>query len=343
MGGLPQDAPDFTPAWLSEVMGREVTDVELLGRTVATNLHLRLGLRYGQAGAGPPTVFVKLAPLDPVHREAIGASGMGGREARFYAEAASQVPLRVPRSWFAATEADGSFLLVLEDLAATGCEVSDGTWGIPADLATGALEDLARFHVQYEHGGVPGWASEPRATGGDFTLRTLRYVLDRFRDLLSADYVEVGELYLAHHQALEALWDAGPRTFAHGDAHIGNVFVDGQRVGFFDWGLSNVCGPMRDVSYFLAMAVEPDAADAHPALVRHYLDARRAAGGTEIGFDEAWLAHRRNAGYTVIASFLGLVPPYDTEETRPFATMFRERSMAALEHLESVPVLRAAR
>jgi hypothetical protein len=346
MGGLPQDEPDFTPEWLSEVLGTDVTGVEVLGRTLATNLHLRLGLRHESPDA-PTTIFVKLPPVDPAHRVAIGATGMGEREARFYAELAPSVPLRVPRTWFAATEADGSFVLLLEDLSVTGCRISDGTWGVPGDLAAGALEDLARFHVRFEddqrRAAVERWTGSAPGEGSEFALRTLRHVLDQFADVLTPDYVEVGELYLAHHRELEALWGAGPRTVAHGDAHIGNVFVDGDRVGFLDWGLCKVSGPMRDVSYFLTMAVDPeDRRRMQEDLLRHYLDVRRSLGGAEIGFDEAWRSHRVHAGYTVIASFLGLVPPYDTEETRPFSTMFRERSYLALEDLGAVDALREA-
>ena len=66
------------------------------------------------------------------------------------------------------------------------------------------------------------------------------------------------------------------------------------------------------------------------------------SGGAELTFDDAWHQHRLLGGYTVIATFLGLVPPYDTPAVRPFATAFRERSMAALVALDTVPALRDA-
>lgn len=37
--------------------------------------------------------------------------------------------------------------------------------------------------------------------------------------------------------------------------HIGNLFIDGARVGFLDWGVGNVNTPIRDVSYLLTMAM----------------------------------------------------------------------------------------
>jgi hypothetical protein len=70
--------------------------------------------------AGPTSLFVKLASPDPAHREMIGASAMGEREARFYVDVAPSVDLRVPRAYYAASADDGSFALLLEDLAAGG-------------------------------------------------------------------------------------------------------------------------------------------------------------------------------------------------------------------------------
>jgi hypothetical protein len=44
----------------------------------------------------------------------------------------------------------------------------------------------------------------------------------------------------------------------------------------------------------------------------------------------------------VIASFLSLVPPYDTEARRLFTSNFRARAMAAIDELDSVAALREA-
>ena len=93
-------ASDLSPAWLSDVLGADVADVEILDHAFATNQRVRIGLSYTSAGAGPASLFVKLAPLDPAHRAMIGASGMGEREAEFYNDVAPTVNLRVPRSLF---------------------------------------------------------------------------------------------------------------------------------------------------------------------------------------------------------------------------------------------------
>src|SRR5262245_48720437 len=150
MPKIPTTASDLSAAaWLSEVLGTEVVDVQILDHAFATNQRVRIGLTYASEGPGPASLFVKLAPLDPAHRAMIGASGMGEREVQFYADVASSVNLRVPRSYFAATDADGNFALILEDLSAVGCAFSDGEWGVSSDAAAGALEELALFHARF--------------------------------------------------------------------------------------------------------------------------------------------------------------------------------------------------
>jgi aminoglycoside phosphotransferase (APT) family kinase protein len=319
--------------------------VEVLDATERTNHHLRLGLAYDVQAGAPDTLFCKLPPLDPEHRARIGAAGMGNREVRVYAEIAPALSMRVPACHFAAADADGTFLMLLEDLVARGAQISDGSWAVPGKFARAAVADLADLHVRYEDparlASVAAWATALRSKPAEFILRTLRHVLDHCRDRLSDAYLAVVELYIDHYERIDAAWDAGPQTLIHGDAHIGNLFLDGDRVGFLDWGMARIGPPMRDLSFFLTMGLESDdRRRGERDLVQHYLDVRRAIGGRPIAFDDAWLAHRIHAAYTVIASFLSLVPPYNTEARRMFTSNFRARAMAALDDLDAVGALR---
>ena len=344
---VPVDATDLSPAWLSEAIDADVVDVEVFDRAVATNQRLRIGLTYSTPGAGPPSLFVKLLPLDPAHREMIGASGMGEREVQFYGDVAPSVDLRVPLAFWAEAGDDGGFVLLLEDLAAAGCVFPDPVRGVSADAAAGALEDLARFHGRFAdpavRAAVAPWLSVPRVRRTDLTAQRLRAVLDANRDALTPDYVTVGELYVEHHARIDKLWNSGPQTYIHGDTHIGNVFLDGPRVGFLDWGLSRVSTPLRDVSYFLTMSVDPDERRrSERDLLRLYLDALRAAGGTDIAFDEAWSVHRVQAGYTVVATFLAFMPSYATGDGQGLGVALRTRSEMALEDLDVAEAMRVA-
>jgi hypothetical protein len=351
MQPLPLDSAGITTSWLTGALsarhpGVRVASVEVLHERGSTNHHVRLGITYDERAGLPDTMFAKMAPLDPAHRIAIGATGMGTREARFYDELAPSLTMRIPTSYFAGSGDDGAFIMLLEDLQETGASMSDGTWGIPADLAAGALSDLAHLHVGFEDAGrlaaVRPWVTATPAMSSEFTKPLLRQVIDQNADVLSEAYIAVAEMYIADSDALIALWEHGPQTLIHGDTHIGNLFIDDGRVGFLDWGLLNISTPMRDVSYFLTMSMLADERRKHERdLLQHYLDIRRSLGGSEISADDAWQAHRVHTAYTVLASFLSLVPPYNGEDQKEFSDAFRNRAITALDDLETVPALKS--
>ena len=348
MKTLPTDAADLTPAFLSEALGTEVTDVTLLDHAFATNQRARIGLTYASDGAGPATLFVKLAPLDPVHREMIGATGMGEREAQFYADVAPTVNLLVPRCYFGASNDANAFVLLLEDLGARGCRfASNGEWGVSADAGAVALEQLAQFHARFEDAAerdkVAPWHVTDRPSMSEATSGLMRYVLDENAGKLSENYTAIGELYVEHHAWFDHIWHAGPATYIHGDTHIGNVYLDDGRVGFLDWGLSRVSTHLRDVSYFMTMSIDVDERRANEReLLQGYLDALRAAGGVDISFDDAWAAHRLHASYTVVATFLAYMPSYAASDGVGLGNALLARSDAALDDLAVVEAVRAA-
>ena len=347
MTTLPAGTADLTPQWLSGVLGARVAAVEVLAHAFATNQRARIGLSYEEPGAGPDSLFVKLAPLDEGHRKMIGAIGMGAREVQFFSDVAGTLDLLVPRCAYARAEGD-LFVLLLEDLAARGCRFSDGSWGIRADAAARALEDLARFHARFgepaaRDAAAPWLRAPDRGPVSAATAPLMRMVLDRNRERLSPAYRAIGELYVDHHAWFHELWNAGPQTYVHGDLHIGNVFLDEGRVGFIDWGLSRTSTYLRDVSYFLTMSVDVEERRANErALLRTYLGALRRAGGARIGFDDAWKAHRLHASYTVVATFLAFMPSYASGDGVGLGNALLARAEAALEDLDVVAAVRAA-
>ena len=353
--GWPTTADDVTPEWLTAALaerhpGTEVESVEVVERNEVTNAHARLRMTYARTGdapdVAPDAMFCKLPPNDD-RRQQIIATGMGHREARFYAQLAPSVAMRVPAAHVARTDDDGHFALLLEDLVTTGCDVSDGTWGIPVDSAAGAIEDLAALHVRFDdparRAAEAPWVHVSRPTS-DYAAGMLREGIDHHRDRLTDSFVDIAEIYIAHHDELQRLWHEGPHTVIHGDTHIGNLFLDEGRVGFLDWGIINVNTPMRDISYLLTMAMSIDDRRAHERdLLRFYLELRRAAGVTEITFDEAWRAHRIHAAYNVTASCQVVRFPTDISESRRvFADHFLERAQASLDDLEARAALRDA-
>jgi hypothetical protein len=353
MDRVPATPDAIDAAWLGEALsprhpGVRVAAVSVVERSEATNHHARLRIRYDEAAGAPERMFCKLLPLDPARREAIARTGMGRREALFYERLAPTVALRVPAVYVARhDDRDGRFVLLIEDLAATGCTVSDGPTGVTPDSAAGALGDLAGLHLRFEdparREAEAGWVPEP-LHDPSYAATMLRHGLDRHRDRLGSEFAEIAELYIGRADALHALWQEGARTVIHGDPHIGNLFDDHGRTGFLDWGIVSTGTPLRDVSYFLCMALTIDDRRRHERdLIRHYLDARAARGGPAIAFDEAWRAHRIHAAYTVVASCqIVTFPERQSERRRVFADAFLARAEAAVADLEATAALREA-
>ena len=352
--GFPTTADEVDPAWLTDALaerhpGVEVAAVEVLERHDLTNAHARLAVRYADPGraaaSGAPTVaFCKLAPTDD-RRDAILATGMGLREARFYRGLADRVELPVPRAHVARHDDDtGLFALVLEDLVTAGAQVSDGTWGIPADAVAPAFEALARLHARFADADLrqreAAWVPV-LGPGSDYGKVMLRYGIEHHRERLTDAFVAVAGAYCDRTAELHALWQEGPRTVIHGDPHLGNLYLTDGRLGFLDWGIVNAGPPLRDIGYLMTMAMDVDERRAHERdLLRVYIDALAAEGGPSLIFDEAWRMHRLHAAYTVPASCQVVTFPEGMSEARRvFSDAFLARCQACLEDLEVLEAL----
>lgn len=348
---LPEDlTPDAVSALLaSRHPGAVVSAVHVTDVREVTNTHVRVALEYTTDVGLPSTMFVKMVPRDPVRRLQIARTGMGRREVRFYEDLAPRLGFRVPKVFgSAADDGDGSFVLCMEDLAATGCTVSDGTVGVTADGAAVALTELAGLHARYEDPGrraveVP-WVPMP-TRGSPYAVTMLGDALARHPERLSPDFRAIAEIYVAHGDALQDRWHGDHDTVIHGDPHIGNLFDDHGRVGFLDWGIVHVGSAMRDVSYFMTMGMDPGERRAHERdLLAHYLDARASLGASAWSFADAWAAHRRHAAYCVVASCQVVTfPEAVTEARRIFAEAFLARAEAAIADLDALDALRGGR
>ena len=348
---LPADPAELSPQWLSRALsqqlpGTHVASVEVLEVRHGTNSNARLQVHYEDPSELPESFFLKLPPLDPARREMVNRTGMGRREALFYQTLAKRVPMRVPRPFFAGyDESSGAFALLLEDLEQTSCTIPDAATGLDFDQAKGVMLDFAALHARYQDDAIrrreADWITR-LARGSDFGTSMLQVGLDRHRDRLTDAFAELAELYIVRQSDFEELWDQGATTVLHGDGHIGNLFLDGARVGFLDWGMMHLGNPLRDVGFFLVMALSPETRRKHEAeLIRHYLAARQGAGGSAISFDEAWRLYRLHGAYAVPASCsIVLFPRRRSPEDARLAEAFLARAECAIEDLDCRNALR---
>lgn len=340
---LPVEVEDLTTDWFSSVLGVDVTSVEVLDRSSGTTGRARVVLT-GERGV-PSTVFVKLPPFDERQRKFVTSVGMGVAEARFYRDLAVEVPVRVPRTWFADTDDGDGYVMVLEDLVASGCRFPRPDDADIAHRALDIVEQLAPMHAtfwessRFEPGGDLEWLHVRGTATGAGGRRFLEQARDLLGDRMGPEFVRIADLCVARTEDISELLRPGTGTLVHGDSHLGNLFVDvDDRTGFLDWAVLCRAPGMRDVSYVLCNSVPVEVRAANErALIARYGDLL-AADGIELDPDVAWDQHRLYAVYAWIAaaSTAGMGAKWQAIEVGLAGT---ERATAACEQLHTVDLL----
>ena len=123
---------DLDAASLSQIMGRAVTSVSVIGGDAGTSSRARLAL----TGDGvPDSVFVKMAAETAATRLMGEVGILGETETRFYQELSPELT-GVPKSYGSAFDpVTGRFVIVLEDLAVDACEFPDTLHPLTTDQA----------------------------------------------------------------------------------------------------------------------------------------------------------------------------------------------------------------
>ncbi len=134
------------------------------------------------------------------------------------------------------------------------------------------------------------------------------------------------------------LFGAGPGTLVHGDAHIGNLFVDGDRTGFLDWAVVCRAPGMRDVAYTMCNSVPRPVREAiEHEIVADYCD-RLAAAGVTLDPGVAWDQYRLFAvqSWASTTATVGVGSRWQPIEISLAGT---RRATAACAHVDSLGLL----
>ncbi|CAN5532228.1 phosphotransferase [soil metagenome] len=305
---IPAVVDDLQPSWFSEVLGHSVTAVDVLDAHSGTTGRARVGLT-GSSGL-PGSVFVKLQPFSDEQRTFLRKVGLGVAEARLYEAVGSELPVRIPRIWHSACDpADGSFVMVLEDLTASGCRFPAQGDPDMLEVATSLMDELALLHATYRGSDLP-WLTPPdgmRRKPSDAELATRRtyfiqLALDKFGDEMGLAFRALAEFYIDRSGDVIGLFGQGEQTLIHGDDHSGNLFVDGGRTGLYDWAVASRAPGVRDVAYFLcnSLTVETRRAEQDSLLARYRN--RLAARGWMLDADTVAQQYRLFSIYSWIAA-----------------------------------------
>jgi aminoglycoside phosphotransferase (APT) family kinase protein len=294
----------LSPEWLTAVMQETYPGVEVSGVTILDELttlatKLRFGVHYTNApGDPPPSLFMKGFFDDGAQRAWIGEP-----EARFFAELAPMLDIRMPRAVYAAVdERNHHGLVILHDLVAEGAQFLTALSPYSPDQVDATLAELAKLHAgSWDSPNLAaGWLEPEVWKFTDYRpMAEVQQLLDGERGVpLPDDIKDAGRLRNSVIEVFAVTADAR-RCLIHGDAHAGNLYLDRDgNPGICDWQIVRRGHWSFDVAYHLATALEvPAREQSEEALIRNYLDRMRGHGIEMPVWDEAWEAYRRALVY----------------------------------------------
>lgn len=303
-GALPANVEELTPAWFTTVLekrfpGLQVHEARLVQRINGASSKLRMALS-GNRDDLPATVIVK-AGFEP-HSAALAA--MHRNETHAYRDLLSTVKVNVPRCFYAGEDAEGKALVILEDLALRNARFLDLQQPIGFDLAARFLDGLACLHARWWEAPTLatrfGWAdtSDTMQQSHYFDLLLDPSQFEKYatapRGAALPKSLLAPERIAKAHAVLTRLHGTMPLTVVHGDAHLGNLYVDADgKPAFLDWQPRRAPWVL-DVAYFIIAALDlVDRRRWETALLQYYLSRLTAYGVEPPSFDEAFDAYRR--------------------------------------------------
>ncbi len=317
----------LSPEWLSVALDRRFPGIRVLSvatthvtSRVSTNAQFHIECD-GDLPAGLPAELCIKGYFTDCSDTALQSRAAGEPEANFYGELAGGLGVRTLPCFYAEVDpVTHHGVVITEDVAAQGAVFLDALSPYSVDEAALSLEQFAILHGRM-------WASaelskswlDPRLEH-TFRARGLKEIRGNFDGVIGAgvpEEVKDAERLVEMVRRLAAsLPAAEPRCLLHGDAHVGNIFLDGAaRPSLLDWQLVQRGPWFVDVGYHIGCAVGvEERRQSERDLLAHYLDRLKAEGGQSPSWDEAWrsIAIGMVYGFFLWAITLKVRPPVTT-------------------------------
>lgn len=315
--GRLRDAASVDAAWLTAALhsggvglGREILSFD--ARSIGTGQvgeNVRYELVWSEApadtaGSVPSSVVAKFPSTSAVSRSTAVQVDTYRREVGFYRDIQSRVAMRTPTIHHLGWDPDThDFVLVMEDIRAA--EQGDQIEGCSVDRALAVIDEAVGLHAPTWGAVEPlaelDWLSFPSAERvGQMEMLfalTLPGFLDRYRDRLTRDEIEIGRRVVDGYAALSGLVSAWAERHdawcvTHADYRLDNILFGvtdaAPSVTVVDWQTVAVGIGPSDIAYFLGAGLVPDDRRSHEhELVRRYAAGLRSHG-VEIDDVAAW-------------------------------------------------------
>lgn len=288
----------LSPTWLTSALRLRYPGIEVhrvkagpIVDRVSTNARFTVECVDGV----PPDLSPNLCIKGYFNEQGRETRAAGEPEACFYRDLAASSDVRTLRSVYADfDERTRHGVVITEDIVAQGGEFLDADSPFTPDQVAESLGQFARLHAatwgnaHWEH---QQWLA-PRLTGAlrAFGVEEITARIDRNfngpngrrvpHDLRDAP--RLVEAYQRLVDALAAEYSSADWCVIHGDAHVGNLYLDGsRRPSLVDWQLVQRGMWYMDVGTHIATALTvEDRRRSEDDLLAHYLD-RLASHGVE--------------------------------------------------------------
>ena len=235
---------------------------------------LRLGYSKAVAADAPATLFVKF-------------SNRAEREIQFYQDIAPEIPLSIPRCYFARGNEKKNLYLLLTDDVSSG-RPGDNLAGCSIEESNLIVSRIAELHAKFwqnEDIAAIGWLNRFDEFDLGWLDEAFRRALPRFLEIypgmLPEWSVELLSESIARFPEIFYRLAEEPLTLVHGDLQLDNIMFGHPEEGvvFLDWELSMIAQGSYDMAAFLTFALPiGQRRDQEKQLVDHYYKSITAAG-----------------------------------------------------------------
>ena len=291
----------LSPEWLNDALAIRYPGVQITSVTPGPIVErVSTNARFTIEGELPPGLSSTLCAKGYFSDAGRVSAQASVPEVSFYRDLADRSGVRTLHSVWADVDPETQHgVVITEDVVAAGGAFLDTLTPCTVDQVAELLGQFALLHAHaWEHEEVmeAQWLA-PRLAW-ILHVRGLKEISGNFEGPNGArvpDDTRDAHALIDGYARLSSRTPGPGWAVAHGDAHMGNTFLDGAgRLGLLDWQVTQYAPWGIDVGYHIASALEPDVrADNERDLLQHYLDALAAAGVANApSVDEAWDSYR---------------------------------------------------
>lgn len=308
---------------------------------------VRFYLEYDRAGDGPATLAAKFPAQDQVSSKTAAMMGLYKKEVLFYREIAKQIGVRVPKTFAAEVNEDGSeFILLFEDLKPKR---------IGNQLNSCSFEDAKNAILQAAALHAPSWKNNKilnlhwlhpnknaKEQVSSLYPKAQAVFKERYSEALEPEFMKVcNEL-----AECETWFERGnpELSLIHGDFRLDNMLFNilngEEEIGILDWQTVSVGHPMTDIGYFLGCGIGDQLRRRHEDQLLDIYCREMGARGVPLRRNEIWNDYVIGALHGVSTAVFSSAFVERTERgDANFLSMARGACALALQH-KSLNVLK---